>query len=570
MRYQLKKDRDSNATYISVPRRGMDILADPLLNKGTAFSQEERDELGLHGILPPAVISLEKQLQRTYAHFKADPSTLGKHVNLMTLHDRNEVLFYRLVHDHIEEMMPIVYTPVVGEACQKFSQIYRQRRGLYISIDKQDRIEEILTNFPCKDPAVIVVTDGERILGLGDQGVGGMGISIGKLTLYTLCAGIPPHATLPIMLDVGTDNEELLKDPLYLGLRQKRVRGEAYQTFIDKFVTAVCKVFPNVLLQWEDFLKGNAIHQLRRFRNECCSFNDDIQGTAAVALAGILTGLEITGQPLRDQRLVFAGAGAAAQGISDLFVLALQEAGLSQAEARSHVWTVDSKGLVTSDRAHLDDFKRSYARDPQELASYTCRDRAHVSLVEVIENVKPTILLGASGIPGTFTEEIIRKMAAINKRPIIFPLSNPTSKAECTAEEALKWSDGRAIVCTGSPFDPVQLGGKTFRIGQGNNAFIFPGVGLGVMVAGIRRVTDGMFYEAARALKTVVSRSDLEEGSIFPRLTRIREASQAVACAVVRRAVAEGLVDASVLHHLETQVRDAMWIPEYLPVRYEP
>lgn len=364
------------------------------------------------------------------------------------------------------------------------------------------------------------------------------------------------------MLDVGTDNEGLLNEPLYLGLRQKRVRGEAYQSFIDKFVAAVQKVFPNTLLQWEDFLKGNAIHQLQRFRNQLCTFNDDIQGTAAVALTGILSGLEVTGQALRDQRLVFAGAGAAAQGIADLFVQALQEVGLSQAEARKRVWTVDSKGLVTSDRANLDHFKRSYAREPGEGAGTT--------LAEVVENVKPTILLGASGIPGTFTEEIIRKMAVVNVRPMIFPLSNPTSKAECTPEQALTWSDGRALVCTGSPFEPVTLGDKTFRIGQGNNAFIFPGVGLGVMVAGIRRVTDGMFYEAARALKTVVARADLDEGSLFPRLTRIREASFAVACAVIRRAVAEGHADASVLQDMDPRVREAMWIPEYLPIRYEP
>lgn len=562
MKYQIKKDSEGSP-YVAVRGLGMDILVDPMLNKGTAFTARERDELGLNGLLPPAVSTFKEQLQRTYAHFTSHTDNLAKHINLMSLHDRNEVLFYRLLQDHIEEMMPIVYTPVVGEACQKFSQIYRQRRGIYISIDQQDRIEDLLANFPSKDPAVIVVTDGERILGLGDQGIGGMGISIGKLTLYTLCAGIPPHTTLPIMLDVGTDNDALLQDPLYLGLRQKRVRGQAYQDFIDKFVSAVQKVFPNVLLQWEDFLKGNAIHQLSRFRDQLCTFNDDIQGTASVALAGVFSGLEVTGQSMRDQRLVFAGAGAAAQGIAGLFELALQESGLSPDEARRQIWTVDSKGLVTSDRANLDEFKRRYARDPSELM-------ANASLLDVVENVKPTILLGASGIPGTFSEAIVRKMAEINKRPMIFPLSNPTSKAECTPQDALQWSDGRAVICTGSPFAPVTLNGKTFRIGQGNNAFIFPGVGLGIMVADIRRVTDGMFYEAARALKGVVRREDLDEGSIFPRLTRIREASHAVACAVVRRAVREGHANATVLNDLEARVSAAMWNPDYLPIRYEP
>lgn len=542
-------------------KRGMDILNDPMFNKGTAFTKRERDILGLNGLLPPAIFSVEEQLNRTYAHFSAKTSDLEKHIYLMSLHDRNEILFYRLLKEHIEEMMPIVYTPVVGEACQKFSQIYRQPRGLYISIDQQNRIESLLRNYPFQKPAVIVVTDGERILGLGDQGVGGMGISIGKLTLYSLCAGIPPQNTLPIMLDVGTDNEDLLNEPLYLGLRQKRVRGKKYQDFVDKFVKAVRRVFPNVLLQWEDFYKGNAIFQLQRFRDKLCTFNDDIQGTAAVALSGMFTAVKASGQQMCDQRLVFAGAGAASQGIADLFVLALREEGLTLQDARRRVWTVDSKGLVTRDRPNLDEFKKTYARDPVECGG--------TSLAEVVAIVKPTIMVGVSGIPGTFSEEVVRQMAAVNERPIIFPLSNPTSKAECTPEQAIRWSDGRAIVCTGSPFAPVSHNGKKFRIGQGNNAFIFPGVGLGVMVGRIDRVTDGMFYEAAKALTLVVSREDMNEGSIFPRLTRIREVSCAVACAVVRRAVSEGHARKSALHNLEARVKSAMWVPEYLPIRHK-
>lgn len=540
-------------------KRGMDILTDPMLNKGTAFTKRERDALGLNGLLPPAIFTVKEQLDRTYAHFSAKTSGLEKYIYLAALHDRNEILFYRLLQEHIEEMMPIVYTPVVGEACQKFSQIYRQPRGLYISIDQQSKIESLLRNYPFKKPAVIVVTDGERILGLGDQGVGGMGISIGKLTLYSLCAGIPPQNTLPIMLDVGTDNEALLNEPLYLGLRQKRVRGKKYQDFVDKFVRAVRKVFPDVLLQWEDFYKGNAILQLQRFRDKLCTFNDDIQGTAAVALAGMFTAVKASGQQMRDQRLVFAGAGAATQGIADLFVLALREEGLSPDEARRRVWTVDSKGLVTRDRPNLDDFKKTYARDPNETTART--------LLEVVAAVRPTILVGASGIPGTFSEEIIRLKSSHNERPIIFPLSNPTSKAECTPEDAIRWSDGRAIICTGSPFAPVIHNDKRHRIGQGNNAFIFPGVGLGVMVGKIDRVTDGMFYEAAKALTTVVSQEDLDEGAIFPRLTRIREVSFAVACAVVRRAVAEGHASASALRNLESRMKAAMWVPEYPAIR---
>lgn len=561
MKYRIKKKPLQRKAYISTRLRGEDVLLNPTLNKGTAFTKRERDVLHLNGLLPPAIFSVEEQLNRTYAHFSAKTSGLEKHIYLMSLHDRNEILFYRLLQDHIEEMMPIVYTPVVGEACQKFSQIYRQPRGLYISIDQQGKIEQLLRNYPFQKPAVIVVTDGERILGLGDQGVGGMGISIGKLTLYSLCSGIPPQSTLPIMLDVGTDNEGLLNEPLYLGLRQKRVRGKKYQDFVDKFVKAVRKVFPNVLLQWEDFYKGNAIFQLERFRDKLCTFNDDIQGTAAVALAGMFTAVKASGQQMRDQRLVFAGAGAATQGIANLFVLALREEGLTQDEARRRVWTVDSKGLVTHDRPNLDEFKKTYARDPGECVGIT--------LLEVVQAVRPTIMVGASGIPGTFSEEIVRHKASYSERPIIFPLSNPTSKAECTPEQAIKWSDGRAIVCTGSPFDPVTHNGKRFRIGQGNNAFIFPGVGLGVMVGKIDRVTDGMFYEAAKALTTVVSQDDLDEGAIFPRLTRIREVSFAVACAVVRRAVTEGHASASALRNLEARIKAAMWVPEYLPIRPE-
>jgi malic enzyme len=428
----------------------------------------------------------------------------------------------------------------------------------------------VLSNYHTKNPSVIVVTDGERILGLGDQGAGGMGIPIGKLCLYTLCAGVSPYSTLPIMLDVGTDNDERLRDHLYLGLRQKRIRGEEYQAFIDRFVAAVRHVYPNVLLQWEDFLKANAIKQLDRFRDQLSTFNDDIQGTAAVVLSGIYAGLKLTGKSMRDQRLLFAGAGASAHGIAGLFVSALVEGGLSLDEARRRIWTVDTKGLVTSNRPGLEDFKAAFARDVSEVGDWKCADRSRITLEEVVANAKPTILIGVSATPGTFNESVVRLMAKNNERPLIFPLSNPTSKSECTAEEAIRWSDGRAIVATGSPFAPVVYEGKTLRIGQCNNAFVFPGVGLGACVARATHISDGMFLAAAKALADKVTAADLAETAVYPQLSTIRECSQSVASAVIAAAVAEGYAEKGILVNLEKTVRQAMWFPEYLPIRYEP
>lgn len=570
MEFCVKIDPATWQQYISTPVKGKALLLDPFINKGTAFTAREREELDLDGLLPPVTSTLEEQLARVYENFQAKPTPLEKFIYLASLHDRNETLYYRLILERIDEMMPIVYTPVVGEACQKYSHIYRRGRGLYISYDQRDRIEDILLNFHTNNPSVIVVTDGERILGLGDQGAGGMGIPIGKLCLYTLCAGVSPYNTLPITLDVGTDNEERLQDPLYIGLRQKRIRGEEYQAFIDQFVAAVRRVYPNVLLQWEDFLKGNAIKQLDRFRDQLCTFNDDIQGTAAVVVSGIFGGLRISGQEMKDQRLVFAGAGASAHGIAELFVSALLEAGLTPEDAKKRIWTVDTKGLCVNDRAGLEDFKALFARDVSEVATWNCKDRSRITLEETIANAKPTILVGVSATPGTFSEDIVRLMAKLNERPMIFPLSNPTSKSECTAEQAIQWSDGRAIVATGSPFDPVVYNGKRYRIGQCNNAFIFPGVGLGVTVARATHVSDGMFLEAAKALAHSVTAEDLAETATFPQLGIVRDCSHAVACAVVRRAVKEGHADASVLNNLEKNVSRAMWYPEYLPVRYEP
>ena len=550
-----------------VGTRGKPLLLDPATNKGTAFTERERRELGLGALLPPTVSSISQQLDRAYDAFSAKQTDLERYIYLAGLHDRNETLFYRLVLEHIDEMMPVIYTPVVGEACQQFSHIYRRAGGLYISYQHRGSIKRLLQDTDIREPAVIVVTDGERILGLGDQGAGGMGIPIGKLSLYTLCAGVTPYSTLPITLDVGTDNDALLKDPLYLGLRRRRVRGEAYQEFVDEFVEAVQETFPDVLLQWEDLLKENAIFQLRRFQDQLCTFNDDIQGTAAVVVAGVLAALRVTGQKLSDQRIVFAGAGAAAQGIANLLVAAMVEEGRTDRAAVARIWTTDRQGLCVKTRPGLPGFKERFAR--HAATDYRCEDSSRISLEEVVRTVKPTILIGVSATPGTFSEDVVRAMAAGTERPIILPLSNPTSKAECTPEQALSWSDGRALVATGSPFDPVTIGEKRHRIGQCNNAFVFPGVGLGITVSQARRVTDGMFLDAARALADTVLMTDLDEGALYPHLTRIRDCSHAVACATIRRAVAEGHADPEILEDLDRTVRAAMWCPDYVRVRYE-
>jgi malate dehydrogenase (oxaloacetate-decarboxylating) len=570
MSFSIKIDPSTGQPYMAVTLKGRALLLNPHTNKGTAFTRRERDELDLCGLVPPAVCTMHQQMERTYENFKAKTSSLEKFIYLTSLQDRNETLFYRLALEHIDEMMPIVYTPVVGEACQKYHHIYRRNRGLYIAYEDRHRIEEILSNAGIPHPSVIVVTDGERILGLGDQGAGGMGIPIGKLCLYTLCAGISPYSTLPITLDVGTNNQERLNDPLYLGMRHQRVRGAEYQAFIDAFVVAVQRVFPRVVLQWEDFLKENALFQLARFRDQLCTFNDDIQGTAAVVLAGVYGALRITGQRMRDQRVVFAGAGASAQGISELLVAAMMEDGLSLEEANRRIWTADSHGLVTRDRPKLEAFKATYARPPEEVAGYACKDRSKITLLETIENAKPTMLIGTSATPGTFDEAVVKAVSRVSARPIVFPLSNPTSKTECTPEDALRWSEGRAIVATGSPFEPVIVDGRRHRIGQCNNSFVFPGVGLGLTVSGARRVTNGMFLEAAKALATMVTPEDIAETAVYPQLARIRECSFAVACATIRRAVAEGHADPEILEHLEKTVERAMWYPEYLPIRYEP
>ena len=510
---------------------GSALLHDPLLNKGTAFSEPERAAYRLQGLLPPHVHTMDEQMQRGLDNFRAKPTDLERYIYLCSLQDRNETLFYRLLVENIDEMLPIVYTPTVGQACQQWSHIFRQQRGLYLSIQNSGQVAELLRNWERPDVRVIVVTDGERILGLGDLGAGGMGIPIGKLSIYTACAGIHPAKVLPVMLDVGTDNEACLGDPLYLGLRQRRVRGPEYDTFVDEFLSAVQTEMPRALVQFEDFGNTNAFRLLARWRDRIRTFNDDIQGTAAVALAGLLSALRLTRKPLAQQTILFLGAGEAGVGIADLIVAAMVEEGARVEDARRRCWFVDTQGLVVKGRAHLAEHKLPYAHDAPHAPD----------LASALRTVEPTALVGVSTTPKAFTREVIETMARLNERPIIFALSNPTSKAECTAEEAYSWSQGRAIFASGSPFPPCPiLGGKVMVPGQANNAYVFAGVGLGVVASEARRITDKMFARAARALASTVLDSDLEVGRVYPTMRRIREVSSVIARAVADVAFDDG------------------------------
>jgi malate dehydrogenase (oxaloacetate-decarboxylating)(NADP+) len=533
---------------------GPNLLLNPLLNKGTAFTERERDALGLRGLLPPRVFTLEEQLERTLQAVRRKPDALEKYIYLVNLQNRNEVLFYRLVIDHIEELVPIIYTPTVGQACMEYGSIYRRPRGMFLSLRERGRIAEILRHWPLRGVRLIVVTDGERILGLGDLGALGMGIPVGKLSLYTACAGVHPSYCLPITLDVGTENAALHAGSAYIGLKARRVRGADYDSFIEEFVTAVQTVFPQALLQWEDFGNTNAFRLLRKYRQRICSFNDDIQGTAAVALAGMMGALQLTRGRLAEQRILFLGAGEAGTGIADLFVAAARAEGLSEAEARRHCWFVDSKGLVTRGRGDvLAEHKLPYAHEHPFVAT----------LGEAVKAVKPTVLIGVSGTAGAFTREIVETMCALNERPIIFALSNPTSKSECNAEQAYSWSAGRAIFASGSPFPPVELNGRRYVPGQGNNIYIFPGVGLGALVSEAREITDAMFLAAARALAGLVRPDDLAVGRVYPALTRIREVSLRIAVAVATAAHDSGLAGGPRSNDLEADIRSRMFEPVY-------
>jgi len=529
------------------------LLHDPIRNKGTAFTEGERDAFGLRGLLPPRVQSQSQQVLRVLGNLRDKSSDLERYVFLIGLQDRNETLFYRVLTDHIEEIMPLVYTPTVGRACQEYGHLFRRPRGLYISLEDRGRVAEILGNWPHRDARVIVVTDGERILGLGDLGADGMGIPIGKLSLYTACAGIAPTHCLPVMLDVGTDNEALLKDPLYLGIDRPRERGPAYDDLVEEFVSAAVEAFPGVLIQLEDFATLNAFRLLERYRDRICTFDDDIQGTASVALAGFYSALRISGGRLKDQRFLFLGMGEAGCGIGSLVVAALKDEGLDDGEALARCWFVDSRGLVTTDRRDLPAHKRPFAREHPPIRDFAA----------AVDALRPTVIVGVSGQPGAFTREIVESMARENDRPVIFALSNPTSKSECTAEQAYTWSNGRAIFASGSPFEPVHLAGQTFVPGQGNNAYIFPGVGLGVVVSGARHVSDEMFFEAAKTLAGEVSEEDLALGRIYPALGRIRDVSASIAEAVADVAFRRGLATATRPDDLGTEIRSHMYQPVY-------
>ncbi len=533
---------------------GLDILHDPAFNKGTAFSLAERDHLDIRGLVPPGIATPEMQEARVLENYGRKSSDLERYIFLSDLQDRNETLFYRVLINNIEELMPIVYTPTVGAACKLFGHIYRRPHGLYISAEDQGSIRHVLQNWPYQ-AEIIVVTDGERILGLGDLGANGMGIPIGKLSLYTACAGVHPEGCLPITIDVGTDNEELLGDPLYLGLRQPRLRGQYYADFIEEFIEAVQDYFPEIVLQFEDFATRNAFDLLSRYRDRLCTFNDDIQGTAAVALAGLLSAQNLTGRALADEKLVFFGAGEAAVGIGNLIVAALVRQGVPVDEARGRIWFLDSKGLVTRDRTDLQPHKIPFAQEHPAMDD----------LLSVIEAVEPTTLIGVSGQPGTFTERVVRKMGELNERPIIFALSNPTIKSECTAEQAYGWTEGRAIFASGSPFDPVEIGGRTLVPGQANNSYIFPGVGLGLIVSRSERATDGMFFAAAQTLAKAATEEALRQGCLFPPLTEIREVSARIATAVAELAYERELARRHRPHdgNLSEHIEDQMYEPNY-------
>jgi malate dehydrogenase (oxaloacetate-decarboxylating)(NADP+) len=532
--------------------RGVELLRDPLLNKGTAFTERERDALGLRGLLPPHVLTQDEQAERILEYMRRERDDLAKYVVLAALHDRNESLFFRVVCDNNDEMQPLIYTPTVGLACQRFGHIYQRPRGLFIGVNDRGHVAEILKNWPHR-AGIIVVSDGERILGLGDLGANGMGIPIGKLSLYTACAGVHPALCLPVILDAGTNNTALLADPYYVGLRQRRVRGAAYDELVEEFITAAQETFPGVLIQFEDFANHNAFRLLRKYRDRICTFNDDIQGTAAVALAGILSALRITGGKLTDQKLLFLGAGEAAIGIADLVVSAMVAQGLSAPAARARCCMVDSRGLVVAGRTDLSDEKRHYALDHVPVGDF----------LGAIKALRPTAIIGVAAVGGTFTSEVLREMARINERPIVFALSNPTSKSECTAEEAYRHTGGRALFACGSPFDPVTLDGRTFVPRQGNNSYIFPGVGLGAIVSRTRRVTDEMFMAAAHTLAHEVSESDLAQGSLYPALPRIREVSAHIGTAVAHVAYRQGLAAEREPSDIAAHIASQMYDPHY-------
>lgn len=540
-----------------------ELIQDPIFNKGTGFTEREREKLHLHGLLPFQVETIQVQVEKAYTKFQSRTTPLAKYEYLAELQNKNLTLFYRLVTEHVEEMVPLIYTPTVGDACINYSALYQGGRGLYLAYPLRDKMDEMLDHLAKQDIDVIVVTDGERILGLGDLGVGGMGIPIGKLALYTLFGGIHPLRTMPIVLDVGTNNQELLQDPHYLGWKHERVRGGEYAAFIDAFVQGLKARLPHVLLQWEDFAKANAKTLLDRYRDKICSFNDDIQGTASVTLAAILSGLKVSGQKLCEQRFAVLGGGSAGMGICEALVLALTAHGMSKEEAYRHFYIIDIHGLIHKNMPNLDEQHKHYARDFAELKAWKVVDMQKISLVDVANNAKPTVLIGVSAQGGAFTREVIEAISKDCKHPIILPLSNPTAKAEANPQDLLTWTQGSALIATGSPFTDVEYAGKKWKISQCNNVYIFPGLGLGVIASGAWQVSEMMFLKAAETLSENSPMSQNPQAPLFPRLTALKEVTKKIALAVAKQAQAEGLAPNISDDKTLARIEKAMWFPNY-------
>ncbi|WP_286891508.1 NAD-dependent malic enzyme [Pseudoalteromonas sp. ESRF-bin5] len=553
---------NTDPNYLYIHHSGPGLIETPLLNKGSAFSKKERENFNLAGLLPPRFETIEEQVERCYQQYSSFTDNLNKHIYLRAIQDNNETLYYRLVRDHLEEMMPIIYTPTVGDACEKFSDIYRSARGLFISYEDRYQIDDILRNATKGKVKVIVVTDGERILGLGDQGIGGMGIPIGKLSLYTACGGISPAYTLPVMLDVGTNNEKLLNDPMYMGARHKRITQDEYDEFLDLFIKAVKRRWPNVLLQFEDFAQPNAMPLLKRYREEICSFNDDIQGTASVTVGSLLAACRVKGSTLSQQKVVFVGAGSAGCGIAEQIISQMVFEGISEEQARSQVFMVDRFGLLTNGMEGLRDFQQALAQPTDALNDWTYSGE-YASLLDVMHCAKPDILIGVSGQPGLFTEQVIRAMHSTCEQPIIFPLSNPSKQVEAHPEDVIKWTDGKALVATGSPFDPVEYNGETFPIPQCNNSYIFPGIGLGVIAAKATRITDAMLSVSSEMLAESSPRANSGKGSLLPALTEIETLSKRIAFAIAKKAIEEGVALEISDDALWAAIDKNYWLPKY-------
>jgi malate dehydrogenase (oxaloacetate-decarboxylating) len=553
--------------FLATDRVGYDLLNDPLLNKGTGFTDRERELFELHGLLPPTVATLDEQVSRRLQAFRQLSDDFQRYLFLRGLQDTNEVLFYALLVRHLEEMLPIVYTPTVGLGCQYFSQSFRKARGLFLSIPHKERVADILSHSHFDGVEAIVVTDGERILGLGDQGAGGMGIPIGKLSLYTGCGGLHPKTTLPILLDVGTDNPERLSDPLYIGWRHERVRGQPYDDFVDVFVAAVTKRWPHVLLQWEDFARDNATRLLERYRDRLCTFNDDVQGTAVVAAGALLAAINLTGLPMREQRIAVLGAGGAGCGISALLVRAMIQDGLPEAEARGRFYLIDRDGLLVEGMPGLMPFQEAFVQARNSASNWELEREGYIGLRDVVHNGHPTVLIGVSGQPGAFSENVVREMAAQTERPVIFPLSNPTSRAEATPADLNLWTDGRAIIGAGSPFPPILRDGAYVRVDQTNNSYVFPGIGLGAIAVHAKRISDSMLMAAARALADISPARSNVKGNLLPPVSELRDISFRVAQAVAAQARKDGLAELMDTGDMYKRIRDKMWTPKYH--RYE-